>query len=452
MRIAKAKFHFIGIGGIGMSGLAEILRNLGARVQGSDAKESQQTRHLKNLGIEVFVGHRAGQVKDSDVVVYSSAIPEDNPEIQEARANKIPIIPRAEVLAELMRLKRGVAVGGSHGKTTTTAMTASVFLEAKKDPTVVVGGRVDLIKSNALLGQGEWMIAEADESDGSFLKLSPEITVITNIDNDHLDFHKNMEGLESAFFQFALRTPFYGHTIVCGDDTRIRQLFRDYHKRILYYGFGPNNDFVLKALGSEKYQVAQRGQVLGEFQLSVPGRHNALNALAAVVCGLEADIPFEVIAKGLRSFSGVDRRFQSKGEVAGIRVYDDYGHHPTEVRAVIQAARERFPKDRLVVAFQPHRYSRTQICWNEFLSCFEGADLVWMWDIYPASERPIPGITAQRLAGEIENTKCIYVASGPKALDEVVAGLRPGDVLVTLGAGDISEIGPRVLEGLRSKS
>lgn len=448
MRLAQAKVHFIGIGGIGMCGLAELLRNMGTQVSGSDLVENAQIERLRALGVKVQIGQRAENVEEAEVVVYSSAVRPDNPEFKEARRLKIPLIPRAEALAEIMRLKRGIAVGGSHGKTTTTSMAASIFLYAKTQPTIVVGGRLDLIKSTALLGQGEWLIAEADESDGSFSKLSPEITIITNIDNDHLDYYGTVAQLKKAFFDFAMRIPFYGLAIVCGDDPAVRETFESFGKRILFYGFNVGND--LRIQGSNgTYEVYRDGEHLGKFQLQVPGRHNALNATAALAAGLEAGIPFSVCADGLATYGGVDRRFQFKGAIGGVDVYDDYGHHPTEVQAVLQAFREKFPDRRLVTVFQPHRYSRTLLCWDQFLHCFKGADHLFVCDVYAAGEDPIANISSDRLVREIQDAggaKAVeLLPSASDRLAKLRSFIQPGDVLVTLGAGDVWKLGMQVL-------
>lgn len=450
MRLAQAKVHFIGIGGIGMCGLAELLRNMGGRVSGSDLAENVQTNRLRSLGIEVHIGHDSSHVQGAEVVVYSSAVKQDNPEFREARRLKIPLIPRAEALAEIMRLKRGIAIGGSHGKTTTTSLTASVFLHVKAQPTIVVGGRLDLIKSTALLGQGDWLIAEADESDGSFLRLSPEIVVVTNIDNDHLDYYGTLEQLQKAFYDFAMRIPFYGLAIVCGDDSFVRETFKNFGKRILTYGFNPENDLRLEG---EKgvYRLWREGNSLGEFRLQISGRHNALNAAAAIIAGMEAGFPFSACAEGIAAFAGVDRRFQFKGKSSGIDVYDDYGHHPTEVTAVLLAFREKFPGRRIVTVFQPHRYSRTLFCWDQFATCFVESDCLFVCDIYPAGEDPIANIHSERLVLEIQkkNTKTAkikYLANSVDRLKEIKGELKSGDVLVTLGAGDVYKIGMQFLE------
>ena len=448
MRLAQAKVHFIGIGGIGMCGLAELLRNMGGQVSGSDLSENAQTTRLRALGIDIKIGHSAENVHGVEVVVCSSAVRPDNPEFREARRLKIPLIPRAEALAEIMRLKRGIAVGGSHGKTTTTSLTASIFLHAQAQPTIVVGGRLDIIKSTALLGQGDWLIAEADESDGSFSRLSPEIVIVTNVDNDHLDYYGTVANLKKAFFDFAMRTPFYGLAIVCGDDAPARETFKDFGKRILFYGFGPDNDLRLEGEKGE-YAVYRDGTKLGSFRMNLPGRHNALNATAALAAGLEAGFPFAVCAEALESFAGVDRRFQHKGTVGGIDVFDDYGHHPTEVQAVLAAFRERFPERRLVTVFQPHRYSRTLLCWDQFVTCFGNTDLLYLCDIYAAGEDPIANITTERLVEEVRREGC-KVEHLPSRIDRVAhlqKILKPGDVLVTLGAGDVNKLGLQILAG-----
>ncbi|MBK9323959.1 MAG: UDP-N-acetylmuramate--L-alanine ligase [Bdellovibrionaceae bacterium] len=453
MRLQKTKFHFVGIGGIGMCGLAELLYSMGAIVTGSDSAENANTERLKDLGVKVFKGHAAAHIGDADVVVYSSAIQYSNPEIAEARARQIPLIPRAEALAEIMRLKRGIAVAGTHGKTTTTSMTAAIFLEAKLKPTIAVGGRFELIKSTALLGDGEWLLAEADESDGSFHKLTPEIAIITNIDADHLDHFKTFENVQKSFYEFALRVPFYGLCIVCGDDPAIRKVFENFPKRVVFYGFNENNDVVLRgeqgryALFRKDLKTQEKVK-LGDYHLKVPGRHNALNATGAILAGLQAGIDFETCARGLQLFEGVDRRFHFKGERRGIRIYDDYGHHPTEVRAVLQAFREKYPKSRLIVYFQPHRFSRTQHCWHDFTTCFSQADEVLVTDIYPAGEAVIPGINSERLVQEMKHQNVKYFVRDSLASEKIVSGLNPGDVFITLGAGDGWKLGLEVLNKL----
>jgi UDP-N-acetylmuramate--alanine ligase len=451
VRLAQAKVHFIG-----MCGLAELLRNMGGQVTGSDLSENAQTTRLRALGVSISIGHAAKNVADAEVVVYSSAVKIDNPEFREARRLKIPLIPRAEALAEMMRLKRGIAIGGSHGKTTTTSLTASIFMQAKSQPTIVVGGRLDLIKSTALLGQGEWLIAEADESDGSFSRLSPEVVIVTNIDNDHLDYYGTVDVLKEAFFDFAMRTPFYGLAIVCGDDAAVRETFKDFGKRIVFYGFDESND--LRLVGSKgEYDVFQGDEKLGHFSLGLPGRHNALNACAALAAGLEAGFPFSVCAEGLEQFRGVDRRFQLKGKAGGVEIYDDYGHHPTEVSAVLAAFREKYPASRVVTVFQPHRYSRTHLVWDQFVECFGETDKLYICDIYAAGEVPLKNVSGERLALEVsksasrsrrEPKSVEYLPNSSDRLALIRADLKPGDIFVTLGAGDVWKLGLQVLEAL----
>lgn len=448
MRLAKAKVHFIGIGGIGMCGLAELLHNLGAQVTGSDANENAQTLRLKQLGIKVVIGHAEDNVKDCDVVVFSSAVKDTNVEFKAARKQKIPLIRRAEALAEIMTLKRGIAVGGTHGKTTTTSLTASIFLAAKMDPTIIVGGRLDVIKSTAALGQGEWLIAEADESDGSFTHLSPEVVIITNIDSDHLDHYKTLANLEAAFLDFASRIPFYGTAIVCGDDPNLKKIFAGFGKRWISYGVDADNDYVLSKIEGG-WSVTHQGAKVGELHPAMPGKHNALNALAASLAAMQAGVPFQTAADAIAGFQGVDRRFQHKATVRGIDFYDDYGHHPTEVRAVLAGFKEKFPQRRLVTVFQPHRYSRTKLCWSEFLTCFKDTDVLYLMDIYAAGEAPISGITADRLAEEIDHADVRrLVKKDDPQWSAVRAELKSGDVLLTLGAGDVSKQGELFCESL----
>lgn len=453
----KSHFHFIGVGGVGMCGIAELLLDAGARVSGSDLNDNANTQRLKKKGAQIFLGHHQDHVKGADVVVFSTAVPETNPEMIAARAHRIPLIHRAEALAEVMRLKRGVAVAGTHGKTTTTSMVSSIFLQAQLEPTVFVGGRFHLIDSTAQSGKGEWFLAEADESDGSFRRLQPEIAIITNIDSDHLDYFKTFENLQAAFYDFALSVSFYGRLIVCGDDPRVRELFRNYPKRISFYGFDEKNDYVLKGEKGH-YEIFEKN--LGEiqtgsgagltfkskFHLELPGKHNALNALGAMICALQAGVSFEVSAAALEKFQGADRRFQWKGAHKGVDVYDDYGHHPTEIRCVLQAFREKFENRRLVVCFQPHRYSRTESCWGEFLSCFKNADLLYILDIYEAGERPLDGVHSMRLTQEIHHENKIYLPKDKPIVETIRDELKPGDVFVTLGAGDGWKIGAQIVE------
>ncbi len=459
-----------------MCGLAELLHNMGSKVSGSDLSDNAQISRLRELGIKVKIGQQAENVHGAEVVVYSSAVKPSNLEYQEARRLKIPLIPRAESLAEIMRLKRGIAVGGSHGKTTTTSMIAAIFLEAQTNPTIVVGGRLDLIKSTALLGSGEWMIAEADESDGSFSRLSPEIALVTNIDNDHLDHYGTFEHLKKAFFDFAGRVPFYGAAIVCWDDGVVREVFTPFGKRLLRYGFRDDSDLRIEGENS-RYRVIFEDKFLGEFRLQVPGRHNALNAAAAIATALEAGIDFATIVRGLDRFHGVDRRFQHKGQVAGIDVYDDYGHHPTEIEAVLRAFRERYGDRKLYVAFQPHRYTRTKLCWEQFHTCFSQSDRLYLTDIYAAGEDPIPNVDSDAMLAEITSLgKSAHPRSGAltglfrisskngltPVLSETAARLAQdlisaktagsAPVLFTLGAGDIWKLSDQVLSALHQQT
>lgn len=432
-----------------MCGLAELLANMGAQVTGSDASQNAQTEYLKNMGIEISQGHARENIGDVDVVVYSSAISATNPEIEEARRRKIPIIRRAEALAEIMRLKRGIAIAGTHGKTTTTSLTACVLIEAKLDPTAVVGGRLDLFKSTAKLGKGDWLVAEADESDGSFQRLSPEVVVITNIDTDHLDYYKTFEALKKAFWDFASIIPFYGVAVVCGDDPVINEVFRDFSKRLIKYGFAESNDYILRKVSPGRYSLTHQGDLIGEFTSRLPGDHNALNACAAIIAGLQAGTSVEDGIKAIEGFRGVDRRFQHKGFAKGVDFYDDYGHHPTEVKAVLKGFRDHFGPRRLKVLFQPHRYSRTQLCWDEFLTSFHSADEVYITEVYRAGEASIPGISGQALAAAVDHPHVQFLdLTQADQLDLFKKNLKPSDVVVTLGAGDIYKTGEKMLETL----
>lgn len=447
--LESSSFHFVGIGGIGMCGLAELLHNMGATVTGSDLSQNMQTQRLVEMGVTVTVGHTRENIGDVDVVVFSSAIRKDNEELVEARRRKIPIIRRAEALAEIMRLKKGVAIAGTHGKTTTTSLTANVFIEAGLDPTAVVGGRLDLFKSTAKLGKGDWLIAEADESDGSFQRLSPEMVVITNIDSDHLDHYKTFDNLKQAFLDFAMIVPFYGVAVVCGDDPVIREVFEDFNKRLITYGFGENNDYSMQKVSETSYQVKKEGDVLGTFESSVPGDHNALNSLAAMIMGLEAGASVEDVIRGIESFKGVDRRFQFKGKGKGIQIYDDYGHHPTEVQAVLKGFKDSFPQAKVRVLFQPHRYSRTQLCWDDFLTSFSNADSLFVTEIYPAGEKPIEGISGPALTEAIDHPQKMFIDLDHKeSVEAFKDSLSEGDILLTLGAGDIYKFGEQLLEEL----
>lgn len=451
------RVHFIGIGGIGMSGIAEILLTMGYSVSGSDLRRSAATDRLAALGAVIHEGHVASNASATDVVVISSAVSASNPEVVEARARKIPVIQRAEMLAELMRLKYGIAVAGMHGKTTTTSMIAAVLAGGGLDPTVVVGGRVDALGSNARLGTSQYLVAEADESDRSFLKLSPILAVITNLDREHMDCYSSMEDVENAFVEFMDRLPFYGAATACVDNERLRAILPRVRRKVYTYGESADADFRLQMLPPRPdtpatFVVNFHGLLLGPFSLHVPGRHNVMNATAAVAIGLQLGISKEDIAKGLATFRGVDRRFQVKGTPGGVTVVDDYGHHPTEILATLQAARESGYKA-IHVIFQPHRYTRTRDLMAEFAGAFGGADSVEVLDIYAASEEPIAGITGAALAAQIsaqQGASAEYAPSVPAAIAAVVSRAKPGDLILTQGAGSVSAIAPLLLEALRA--
>jgi len=453
------KIHFVGIGGIGMSGIAEVLLNLGYKVSGSDLKTSAVTERLAGLGAIIFEGHRAENVAAAEVVVASSAISADNPELVEARAFHVPVIQRAEMLAELMRLKYGIAIAGMHGKTTTTSMVAAVLAAGGLDPTVVVGGRVDAMGSNARLGNSQYLVAEADESDRSFLKLSPILAVITNIDREHMDCYRNMRDVKRAFIDFTDRVPFYGTVVACNDDRLLRGIIPQIRRRTVTYGVRRGSDFRIKPLeGSisgenhlvSRFTVTYKDQTLDEFRLNVPGLHNVLNATAAIAVGVGLDINLGQIRTALENFRGVDRRFQLRGKVAGISVVDDYGHHPTEIRATLAAARQ-CKYNKVHVVFQPHRYTRTQSLMDEFANAFGDADSLFLLDIYPASETPIEGVTSEVLARKIAGGLPVrYISTFVDAATSVAAIAEAGDMILTLGAGNVSQLVPMILEKLKS--
>ena len=445
-----------------MSGIAELLVNLGYVVSGSDAKRSEVTSRLEQLGIRVSGAHDARNVGTADVVVTSSAIRDDNPEVVEARSRSIPVIPRAEMLAELMRLRYGIAIAGAHGKTTTTSMIALVLDRAGLDPTAVIGGRLSAFGSNARLGTGDYMVAEADESDRSFLKLSPSIAVITNIDREHMETYGTWENLQQAFADFANKVPFYGAVVACGDDPAVRELAPRLTRRVITYGLSDaditGERMELQAFRSvctvTRRRADSRRQEVGELQLCVPGRHNVLNALGAVTVALELGIPFAPVARALAEFQGAERRFQKRGEVRDVMVVDDYGHHPTEIAAVLAAARAGINR-RIIAVFQPHRYSRTAQLLDEFGAAFDGADEIVLTEIYGAGESPIPGVTVEALAGSVGRSARgrVHVV---KALDDVpgaVAALAlPGDLVITLGAGSIGTVGDKILAAIDARA
>ena len=440
-----------------MCGIAEILLSLGYSVSGSDMKGGDVTERLAVKGARIAVGHAAANLGDAQVVVYSTAISRENPEMVEARRLGIPVIRRAEMLAELMRLKYGVGVAGTHGKTTVTSMAGLVLTEGDLDPTVVIGGRLLSLGGHVRAGVGDYMVAEADESDASFLVLAPVIAVITNIDDDHLDHYRTMDRLYGAFIEFAQKVPFYGSVVVCSDDSGVRKILPELKKRVVTYGFG--SDAAVRAEGLEvapqgtRFRVSIEGKAAGEFNLSVDGRHNVLNSLAAAAVGLELGIPLETSARALASFSGVARRLQFKGEKGGVKVYDDYGHHPTEVRATIEAlsGRAKITGGRLIVLFQPHRFSRTNLLRDAFGSAFESADFVAITEIYSAGEEPIPGVTGRSVHDEVRKHGRPESEFAPDLESgcAIVAGIaKRGDYILTLGAGDVGRYGGRILEML----
>ncbi|MFQ5895827.1 MAG: UDP-N-acetylmuramate--L-alanine ligase [Nitrospinota bacterium] len=452
------RVHFVGIGGAGMSGIAELLLNLGFQVSGSDIAESEGVRRLRDLGARVALGHREEQVRGADVVVYSSAIGPDNVEVAAARCGKVPVIRRAEMLAELMRVKYAVAVAGTHGKTTTTSLVASVLSEGGLDPTVVVGGRVNSLGANARLGRGEFLVAEADESDGSFLRLCPSVAVVTTVDAEHLDFYGELDALKRAFLEFVNKVPFYGFSVLCLDEPHVESLLPRLEKKFFTYGLREEADYsasgIAHAGGGVSFTVHRRGEELGRIRLRVPGAHNARNALAALAVGMELEVDFERARRGLEAFSGIERRFQRVGEAAGVLVVDDYGHHPAEIRATLRAAREAHPGRRLVVAFQPHRYTRTHLLGEEFHTSFFEADQLFITPIYPAGERPIEGVDARQiLEGVVErgHPDARFVDSLGDLPDALAEAARRGDLVLTLGAGDVWKAGRALLVRLESK-
>ncbi len=450
--------HFVGIGGAGMSGIAEVLHNMDYLVTGSDAASSETTHHLEGLGIRVFIGHKSEHVQGADVVVRSSAVAPDNPEVITARQQLIPVIPRAEMLAELMRLKYGVAVAGTHGKTTTTSMVATVLAKGGLDPTIVIGGRLGSLGTNAKLGQGDFLVAEADESDGSFLKLSPTLAVVTTIDAEHLDYYRDLTHVQETFLQFINKVPFYGSAILCLDQENIQALLPRVEKRFITYGLRTQADItareiILQGMGSE-FVVVARQEVLGKFRLRVPGVHNVSNALAAVAVGLDLDLELDVIREGLEEFAGVDRRFQIKGEARGILVVDDYGHHPAEIHATLNAAKDGFGR-RIVVVFQPHRYTRTKHLLQEFFTAFYQADLLVVTEVYAAGEPVIPGVSGKQIAdGALGHghRNVTFIPDMGEVAEFLLPALQAGDMVITLGAGDIWRVGEELLHRLKESS
>ena len=452
------QIHFVGIGGIGMSGIAEVLLNLGYAITGSDVSLSDITQRLTSLGAVIFSGHQASHLRDADVVVTSTAVKDDNPEVLEAHRRNIPVIPRAEMLAELLKMKFSVAVSGSHGKTTTTSMVSTVLAYGGLDPTMVIGGKLASIGSNAKIGDGEIIVAEADESDGSFLKLNPCLAVITNIDREHLDYYRDIEEIKAAFLKFANIVPFYGSTILCLDNEHVREILPQIKRKVITYGLTSPADYqateMVLAGPLSKFSVSCRGERLGEVTLNVPGRFNIANALATIAVARELDMPFDAIRKGLEAFVGVHRRLEIKGQVNGVTVVDDYGHHPTEIRETLAAARQVW-KDRIIVVFQPHRYTRTQKLFNEFLAAFPDADYLIVTDIYAASEKPIEGVNAASLCEGIRahgHQDVIYLSGFDEMTDHLLAMAKPSDVIITQGAGSVWKIGEEFLKRVGKKN
>ncbi len=446
--------HFVGIGGIGMSGIAEVLLNLGYHISGSDIKETEVTRRLQILGCEIFYGHRKENVKEADVVVVSSAIRQSNPEVEVAEQRLIPVIPRAEMLAELMRMKVGIAIAGTHGKTTTTSLIATVLAAGGLDPTVVIGGRLNSIGSNARLGRGEFLVAEADESDGSFLKLMPTIAVVTNVDPEHLDYYSGIEEIKEAFLSFINKIPFFGLAVLCLDHPNIQNLIPRLKKRFSTYGLTTQADFQAKEIVFEglstTFDVLHQRREVGRLKIQMPGLHNVYNALATVATAFELDIPFRIVQDTLREFSGIQRRFQIKGEKKGILIVDDYGHHPVEIIATLKAARTGWER-RIVAVFQPHRYSRTRALFHDFMTAFYDADILILTDIYPAGEDRIEGVEAKALfegLREYGHKDVTYLADKREIVEHLLRVVVPGDLVITLGAGDIWQVAEELLDRL----
>lgn len=455
--------HFVGIGGIGMSGIAEVLHNLGYEVTGSDLKESETTKRLRELGIKVHIGHKAENIDDAHVLVVSSAVSDNNPEVAEARGRSIPVIPRAEMLAELARLKYGILVAGAHGKTTTTSLISTILAHGGLDPTVVIGGRLKATGSNARLGQGEFLVAEADESDGSFLKLSPTIAVVTNIDREHMDFFRTMDALKDAFLSFINKIPFYGTSIVCVENEHLRGLLPSVHRRYITYGFTDKAELcaenVKKGFMSVSFEVVYKGRNIGEFTLPLPGTHNVLNSLAAIGVALILKLDVSGIRDALKGFSGIQRRLEFKGEADGIKIYDDYGHHPAEIRATLKAVKEGLLSSRqagkLLVLFQPHRYTRTRDLIDEFSTSFHDADSLVVLDIYPAGEKPLEGVNSELFVERIMKAgygTVIYKKSREDAISHIISNIKAGDIVLTLGAGNVWKAGEEILGRLNGKS
>jgi UDP-N-acetylmuramate--alanine ligase len=448
--------HFVGIGGIGMSGIAELLLNLGYRVSGSDLQHTDITKRLQGLGATVYTGHEASQIEGANVVVTSSAVAHDNPEVTSATGASVPVIPRAEMLAELMRLKYSVAIAGAHGKTSTTSIVAALLAAGRLDPTVVIGGKLIGIGSNAVLGQGDFIVAEADESDGSFLKFSPTIAVVTNIDREHLDFYADLDEIKSSFLRFIDQIPFYGLAVLCLDNEPIQEILPRIKKRFVTYGLSNQADIQARDIRFEgrrsSFEVYRHGRRLASVQLNLPGRHNVSNALASIAVGLEIEIPMATMLQALSSIEGVQRRLEIKGTVDGVTVVDDYGHHPTEIKTTLEAVRAIWPENRIVVVFQPHRFTRTQALFDEFTRAFYGSDILMVLPIYAASEKPIAGVEAEQLCRQIKahgHKHVVYQAGFEAAQTYLVELAHPGDIILTLGAGNVYQLGERLVTLLK---
>lgn len=447
--------HFVGIGGSGMSGIAELLINLGYNVSGSDIADSESTERLSRLGAKISIGHRAKNLNNAEVVVFSSAVNQNNEEVVEAKARNVPSIPRAEMLAELMRLKYGIAIGGAHGKTTTTSMVAAVLAGGDLDPTSVVGGRLKSLGTGAKLGKGDFLVAEADESDGSFLKLCPTVVVVTSLDNDHLDFYKNMGEIKSVFLKFINHIPFYGVSILCLDNENIQSLIPDVERRFITYGLNENADYTAKNIKmsgeSTNYVICCHGEELGPINIKMPGIHNVQNSMAAVVVGLELDVAFKSIALSLEKFSGIERRFQIKSNKNNVLIIDDYAHHPTEIKTTLKTIREIYKGKRVIVVFQPHRYTRTKLLLKDFFTSFADADILIISPIYSANEKPMKGISESLIYEGIKKLgqkNVLRMKDKQEIVDYLVHNVKANDVVLTIGAGDIWKVGDEFINKL----
>ncbi len=452
------RVHFVGIGGTGMCGIAEVLLNLGYEISGSDITSNEAIFRLRGLGARVVLGHKAENVAGADVLVYSSAVTAVNVEVAEARRRKIPVIRRAEMLAELMRMKYSIGVAGTHGKTTTTSFIAAVLAASGLDPTVVVGGRINALGSNARMGEGEYLVAEADESDGTFLRLTPTIAIVTNIDEEHLDFYENYDAIKTAFLEFVNKVPFYGFSVLCLDHPAIQEFIPHVEKQFVTYGFGTQADYIGEDFryenGQAVFGVKKRGERLGEIQLTMPGRHNAYNALAAAAVSMEFDVSFADIQRGLYEFDGIGRRLEQIGEKSGVTIFDDYGHHPQEIKVTLRAVREAWPENRLVVLFQPHRYTRTHHLEEAFHTAFYDADRVLVAPIYAAGEAPIDGVSSAKLAEGIRahgHKNCEATGGLEEAVNRLFEEARSGDIVLTLGAGDVWKVSRELIAKLEAR-